>query len=163
MERHQLFDIAMRGDYAVRHIIRMAGRVTDAFKADEPVQSADEAVQALRPSRFVLALPSVHILTQQGDFDYAAVDERLCLVHDRCPGAADFRPARIGHDAISAEFVAAFLNRQESGGALLYGAAGKGTEFGSSGHVSVERGFRSEEHTSELQSLMRISYAVFCL
>src|SRR3546814_10638240 len=24
-------------------------------------------------------------------------------------------------------------------------------------------GFRSEEHTSELQSLMRLSYAVFCL
>src|SRR3546814_2549898 len=29
--------------------------------------------------------------------------------------------------------------------------------------VSLERGRRSEEHTSELQSLMRISYAVFCL
>src|SRR3546814_2347066 len=31
---------------------------------------------------------------------------------------------------------------------------------------SLDRGplpFRSEEHTSELQSLMRISYAVFCL
>src|SRR3546814_4257321 len=27
----------------------------------------------------------------------------------------------------------------------------------------VRRRFRSEEHTSELQSLMRISYAVFCL
>src|SRR3546814_1326354 len=27
----------------------------------------------------------------------------------------------------------------------------------------VELGHRSEEHTSELQSLMRISYAVFCL
>src|SRR3546814_1269861 len=27
----------------------------------------------------------------------------------------------------------------------------------------VERQSRSEEHTSELQSLMRISYAVFCL
>src|SRR3546814_1873742 len=26
-----------------------------------------------------------------------------------------------------------------------------------------KRGVRSEEHTSELQSLMRISYAVFCL
>src|SRR3546814_10507148 len=26
-----------------------------------------------------------------------------------------------------------------------------------------EMGLRSEEHTSELQSLMRISYAVFCL
>src|SRR3546814_10368503 len=27
----------------------------------------------------------------------------------------------------------------------------------------VAMGFRSEEHTSELQSLLRISYAVFCL
>src|SRR3546814_3056618 len=27
----------------------------------------------------------------------------------------------------------------------------------------IEAGGRSEEHTSELQSLMRISYAVFCL
>src|SRR3546814_5080389 len=27
----------------------------------------------------------------------------------------------------------------------------------------LEAGLRSEEHTSELQSLMRISYAVFCL
>src|SRR3546814_3594512 len=27
----------------------------------------------------------------------------------------------------------------------------------------ADRGHRSEEHTSELQSLMRISYAVFCL
>src|SRR3546814_9012170 len=30
-----------------------------------------------------------------------------------------------------------------------------------SGTVAIDR--RSEEHTSELQSLMRISYAVFCL
>src|SRR3546814_6662436 len=29
--------------------------------------------------------------------------------------------------------------------------------------VDVDKGERSEEHTSELQSLMRISYAVFCL
>src|SRR3546814_6464494 len=29
--------------------------------------------------------------------------------------------------------------------------------------ASVNDTFRSEEHTSELQSLMRISYAVFCL
>src|SRR3546814_5150546 len=28
---------------------------------------------------------------------------------------------------------------------------------------STQKAFRSEEHTSELQSLMRISYAVFCL
>src|SRR3546814_8995387 len=29
--------------------------------------------------------------------------------------------------------------------------------------AGAERAWRSEEHTSELQSLMRISYAVFCL
>src|SRR3546814_7681712 len=34
-----------------------------------------------------------------------------------------------------------------------------GSGTGNSGHYYV----RSEEHTSELQSLMRISYAVFCL
>src|SRR3546814_3549205 len=31
------------------------------------------------------------------------------------------------------------------------------------GFMTSLRLFRSEEHTSELQSLMRISYAVFCL
>src|SRR3546814_10484578 len=29
--------------------------------------------------------------------------------------------------------------------------------------IAEDKGERSEEHTSELQSLMRISYAVFCL
>src|SRR3546814_4005773 len=33
--------------------------------------------------------------------------------------------------------------------------------FGCAGRTGVQQ--RSEEHTSELQSLMRISYAVFCL
>src|SRR3546814_8483053 len=33
----------------------------------------------------------------------------------------------------------------------------------SSFRAQTEKGGRSEEHTSELQSLMRISYAVFCL
>src|SRR3546814_20028199 len=37
------------------------------------------------------------------------------------------------------------------------------TEADISGHVHAELVPRSEEHTSELQSLMRISYAVFCL
>src|SRR3546814_4064132 len=32
----------------------------------------------------------------------------------------------------------------------------------SAGRIPTETGLRSEEHTSELQSLMRISYAVFC-
>src|SRR3546814_2581291 len=36
---------------------------------------------------------------------------------------------------------------------------GRGIEFGGLAGFAI----RSEEHTSELQSLMRISYAVFCL
>src|SRR3546814_3086462 len=35
--------------------------------------------------------------------------------------------------------------------------------FGEALRQDRRRGLRSEEHTSELQSLMRISYAVFCL
>src|SRR3546814_7415612 len=36
-------------------------------------------------------------------------------------------------------------------------------EWAVSASLHGERSSRSEEHTSELQSLMRISYAVFCL
>src|SRR3546814_4949991 len=43
---------------------------------------------------------------------------------------------------------------------LIFSDAG-GT--GRSYHASLDAANRSEEHTSELQSLMRISYAVFCL
>src|SRR3546814_1932829 len=42
--------------------------------------------------------------------------------------------------------------------------AGKATRFDAAGAILLasENAVRSEEHTSELQSLMRISYAVFC-
>src|SRR3546814_5989655 len=42
---------------------------------------------------------------------------------------------------------------------------GRGLQIGRQGlaHQKLGVGGRSEEHTSELQSLMRISYAVFCL
>src|SRR3546814_5295908 len=46
---------------------------------------------------------------------------------------------------------------------FLYGggcAVAQGHHGNDSGHADDDR---SEEHTSELQSLMRISYAVFCL
>src|SRR3546814_1867372 len=56
-------------------------------------------------------------------------------------------PARLGH------FYDRFVAQEQAvGGApcLIHGDAHPGNSF------------RSEEHTSELQSLMRISYAVFC-
>src|SRR3546814_1721683 len=50
---------------------------------------------------------------------------------------------------------------EEHGRLLLVAKVGVGA---AAGPVAVAHGLhRSEEHTSELQSLMRISYAVFCL
>src|SRR3546814_1698510 len=42
-------------------------------------------------------------------------------------------------------------------------ASGSGYDFDVFVHRGAGAYIRSEEHTSELQSLMRISYAVFCL
>src|SRR3546814_9008541 len=67
-----------------------------------------------------------------------------------------------------------YANDREPRHSLLYAAygrdgqsatvdpaiAGKRAHGGGEGHGAL---IRSEEHTSELQSLMRISYAVFCL
>src|SRR3546814_5138335 len=50
-----------------------------------------------------------------------------------------------------------------AGNDLKYQAEGNGLEAPESGFAGLTSRFRSEEHTSELQSLMRISYAVFCL
>src|SRR3546814_4922948 len=49
--------------------------------------------------------------------------------------------------------------RENEEAALSLGANGWQTFW----HVTLPNIRRSEEHTSELQSLMRISYAVFCL
>src|SRR3546814_9269207 len=47
---------------------------------------------------------------------------------------------------------------------LSWGGAGNATQTSIRGlSTLVSTNGRSEEHTSELQSLMRISYAVFCL
>src|SRR3546814_2517546 len=48
--------------------------------------------------------------------------------------------------------------------AAVSGTGGCPYAKGATGNVASEDvAYRSEEHTSELQSLMRISYAVFCL
>src|SRR3546814_4716946 len=62
-----------------------------------------------------------------------------------------FRIAMITYDG----FIASLRSDQQD--LALAAMRGKRTPWG-----SVAQG-RSEEHTSELQSLMRISYAVFCL
>src|SRR3546814_2326913 len=63
----------------------------------------------------------------------------------------------------------ALLRRRRSGtaGGAAGGAAGAAAaeagQIAGVHHPAAGAGPRSEEHTSELQSLMRISYAVFCL
>src|SRR3546814_5256191 len=61
-------------------------------------------------------------------------------------------------------------NRRGIGMLVVEGPTGSGPSFwqpGNYGFLDLGNGAdavaRSEEHTSELQSLMRISYAVFCL
>src|SRR3546814_8075195 len=64
-----------------------------------------------------------------------------------------------GH--VPAEAVAKLLRERPAG---VAGLAVPGMPLGSPGMEAGDRVQpRSEEHTSELQSLMRISYAVFCL
>src|SRR3546814_9053129 len=65
---------------------------------------------------------------------------------------------------------ASYRGQLLDGGVELYELRAQGAGeihglFGSSGASLHTKAFviRSEEHTSELQSLMRISYAVFCL
>src|SRR3546814_6403514 len=52
--------------------------------------------------------------------------------------------------------------RHRDHGAVV-GKADHGRDLGQAGQARGAPATRSEEHTSELQSLMRISYAVFCL
>src|SRR3546814_1949794 len=66
---------------------------------------------------------------------------------DRVSGIARQRRA---HDRVDFGLELEPLGDLERGGAMM-------------GEARMERAKRSEEHTSELQSLMRISYDVFCL
>src|SRR3546814_8896141 len=70
----------------------------------------------------------------------------------------------------SADDRQAFVLKSPGGGAQslwrIDPMTGEGKEVSRNGTVDASRllwSSRSEEHTSELQSLMRISYAVFCL
>src|SRR3546814_6144739 len=57
-----------------------------------------------------------------------------------------------------------YNNKSTPDGAVVYGGDNRtGDGAGDDETIKVDFAKRSEEHTSELQSLMRISYAVFCL
>src|SRR3546814_10323058 len=72
--------------------------------------------------------------------------------HDPNPARARPQPARAQRLHLS--------HPRADEGAGGEGVGGRGRDGGA---PARDRPPRSEEHTSELQSLMRISYAVFCL
>src|SRR3546814_3889991 len=94
---------------------------------------------------------SSDLILQQFTLDIGAVEREVPAQHPRPPARADFR----GPCALRVE-------RDERRELRQLDEAG---EFDRAAVVAIElhAGRRSEEHTSELQSLMRISYAVFCL
>src|SRR3546814_2130211 len=101
-----------------------------------------------------------------GDAPHAQAELHILLYGEegkQCQALPDHRrialPGRQFVDALAAEpdfaFAWHFEARQHPQHRRLAAAARP--------HDREELAFRSEEHTSELQSLMRISYAVFCL
>src|SRR3546814_6079407 len=70
------------------------------------------------------------------------------------------RPPRSTRTDTLFPYTTLFRSHRRAAGARL---ADPGSHHRRTGMVEPGSASRSEEHTSELQSLMRISYAVFCL
>src|SRR3546814_5845820 len=88
---------------------------------------------------------SSDLRVELGDAQHVGVDERVGEGVGQVPGAG----VAVGLEHADDPLEGAGACRGEGGG-----------DLGGQVVVGVDR---SEEHTSELQSLMRISYAVFCL
>src|SRR3546814_6481003 len=95
----------------------------------------------------------------------------LCCAALPFSASSDFaqaKPAGVPCSNLADDFGCSIHQRLASTGwrgCTVYDCAGAGQQVaqGSYAGVSWRERPRSEEHTSELQSLMRISYAVFCL
>src|SRR3546814_3441350 len=89
---------------------------------------------------------------------------RSTLTDTLFPYTTLFRSVAGGEHRVERDAAAQQLGR--GGVPVLLGALGVDLQRGVHRHAAGRRRelrARSEEHTSELQSLMRISYAVFCL
>src|SRR3546814_6998755 len=95
-------------------------------------------------------------LTLRVQHDAGDEEEGNCWDHDWNQGAHPGSPARKGREEKPAR-TAEGARRHARGTTTTRNGAGEHRDA-----PNVAYG-RSEEHTSELQSLMRISYAVFCL
>src|SRR3546814_4203249 len=71
------------------------------------------------------------------------------------------RPPRSTRTYTLFPYTTLFRSCARGGSVMFEGFDSRRIDVDAEGNVTISK--RSEEHTSELQSLMRISYAVFCL
>src|SRR3546814_5953876 len=92
--------------------------------------------------------------------DVCSSDLLALLVAGQCDQRSDSLCLRLGVSRCES-----LISRQQAGAWLFGNLKFRAAKRGDGSRVIASFGAlgRSEEHTSELQSLMRISYAVFCL
>src|SRR3546814_4469041 len=88
--------------------------------------------------------------------DYAAVDHGYAATFHKAQGVTVDRGHVLATPGMDRHSAYVGLSRHRDGVQLHYGR----DDFADQRQLA--RTLRSEEHTSELQSLMRYSYAVFC-
>src|SRR3546814_10791291 len=102
---------------------------------------------------------------------FRSADQHQRRARQRRPEGGQIATERLVHGRFAAELPVVVVQRRllddraeaEQLGSLLRAAPLAGEHARLSHAGALETGGRSEEHTSELQSLMRISYALFCL
>jgi hypothetical protein len=114
--RDQLGDAAIDVDQALRHFARVGGGVADAFDAGHVGQGLDQKGEVGGIPVVRRALVGIDVLAEQGDLAHAALRQRRNLGDHVGEGTRYLLAARIGHDAETAVFRAAFHDRDEGGG-----------------------------------------------
>src|SRR3546814_4897869 len=145
--------------------VRFDARVRQAGPVVEPIRVAEvERLQPQREGLRVAELPGHEVLDRREVGECEVVDvERLGAL-----GKHDFDVSTVDgpHQPLPSGKGAHLIKRlqQEPSSLMYFYGSAVTPEFGPTtdkSKVSDAARLRSEEHTSELQSLMRISYAVF--
>src|SRR3546814_9027406 len=84
------------------------------------------------------------------------------MIND-CAALIDAGAEAMAETSIVKAFCTEMVGRVVDRAIQVHGGMGLANETGLEAAFRTARIYRSEEHTSELQSLMRTSYAVFCL
>src|SRR3546814_5494326 len=98
---------------------------------------------------------------QQFKADVLARDRQQFVLQQQATGHVD-QGERVANQALDAD-IDQCLHQHTGGGRIAVADVGMMIGQWGTKQQFVAEQLRSEEHTSELQSLMRISYAVFCL